>query len=259
MTTITPTTERASLLRGIHEFPNDDLRRKVFMDWLEENGEVDFAESIRFGLKLAEWIEEKETSLTESKFVDEQWYWFNRSIGHNSEQNRLRLGRSVAPGTFNLHPYGVWNLIQNPVGYFHKGFIQSIHCNREFFFRHAVELFSNHPIQHVKINDYVPIEHEWFENEQTIRGYSVDIFLNKDWQSCYDDYTYAIQLPWTKNHDYVWEIRDTDYGKLSEKVSNYLVDYMRRTVHNLPGLYDNHYPQGRGEWNPLRESEIDYP
>ncbi len=45
-------TEREALLRAVCENPDDDTPRLVFADWLQENGEEERAEFIRFQIEL---------------------------------------------------------------------------------------------------------------------------------------------------------------------------------------------------------------
>jgi uncharacterized protein (TIGR02996 family) len=50
-------TDRESFIAGIVECPADTLRRLVFADWLDENGEPEYAEFIRVQCELSPYID----------------------------------------------------------------------------------------------------------------------------------------------------------------------------------------------------------
>lgn len=73
-------TDLEALIAGIAADPDNDLRRLVFADWLEENGESERAEFIRLSVSLSDWSDsearEDRKARAEALF-DAHWsHWF---------------------------------------------------------------------------------------------------------------------------------------------------------------------------------------
>jgi len=77
---VEPMDERAELLRTVIESPDDDAPRLVFADWVEEHGEHERAEFIRFQCRLESLDDNPEETERlrerERELLDEfAWAW----------------------------------------------------------------------------------------------------------------------------------------------------------------------------------------
>jgi uncharacterized protein (TIGR02996 family) len=124
--------ERAALLRGILEQPDDDTVRLVYADWLEEKGgEPEFAAYIRL-------------------HVQEQQRTFTRLGPSDSLMFR---GKHIAAGIRSLRGAGVYpdgKLILS------RGFVSGLEMTLDQFRKNAKALFELHPITEVVICNHEP-------------------------------------------------------------------------------------------------------
>lgn len=148
-----PTSDGDLLLRGILDNPDDDTVRKVYADWLEENGEVRRAEHIR--LQIARVYGEM----------------FTPACLLNAEEE-MRWFPLVGNGT---------------VPFWYRGFVHRVHLPCDAFMQHAESLFRAHPITSVRLSGVVrertvfrtssghsgDIPHELWENLQIPRCVAV--------------------------------------------------------------------------------------
>jgi uncharacterized protein (TIGR02996 family) len=112
-----------AFLRAIIEDPDDDARRLVYADWLEENGDTARAEFIRVGCELAR-----------VPFQDPRWLGLRRREGELLAAHRVTwLGElSAAARECNL--------------LFRRGFPEEANCTVNQFLQGARGLFRSAPV-----------------------------------------------------------------------------------------------------------------
>ncbi len=139
--------DQQSLLRGILEFPGDYVRREVFADHLEENGETAFAKTIRLGFELHDAIKSK--SYLVSSIGDRIF----RNAQDELEKERLFGSEGLIilyhdDGPFDFsESYGSGRILD-------RGFLSAISCTTQYFCENAKRIFELHPITRVNLTDY---------------------------------------------------------------------------------------------------------
>lgn len=176
------TTEYADFTRAICSAPDDDTPRLVFADWLEENGEVERAEFIRVQCEFATLNQTDRTCpfIKEYSRPDpgpepvERWRegickcrgcvlvrreMAIRDLRHPERSNEYLLNSWFFDG--RLHTYGsgdrrlLW-YPPAPDGHsaylvdIERGFVKSILCSAEVWFRHADQVSWNPEYNAVK-------------------------------------------------------------------------------------------------------------
>lgn len=120
-----------ALLRRILEVPDDDTARRVYADWLQENGREQYATHIRGQVERPSqrgWFTGGHDSTG--------WYPHTHECGDKSE--------------FCVH----------------RGFVCEIHLPLAAFMQHAETLFRAHPIERVTLTDRRPlIERVWYRED----------------------------------------------------------------------------------------------
>src|SRR6516165_7948006 len=115
------------LLQALIEHPDDDIRRLVLADWLEEHGEPERAEFIRTQIELAKLpktdkrrqvLEERETEL----------------LARNEQEWVKPLRDRVISWTF------------------HRGFVAEVSVTVEAYQKYAFELVHSAPIQRMRVD-----------------------------------------------------------------------------------------------------------
>lgn len=130
-------TERERYLRSICERPADDLPRLAFADWLDENGEANFAEYIRLEIKLAVLTRKREKP-------------------DPTDAARVMELVSTLDYSDDFLDYAESR----------RGFVYKAVFTQNEFLRHARRLFGTHPITSVSLRDRFPIasigtSHSW--------------------------------------------------------------------------------------------------
>ena len=160
-------TDRDAFIRKILANPDDDGPRLVFSDWLEEEGEADYAKFIRLqcaqctctvdrvqNLGKIEYGKYKKTRCDKHDGELEVWklktkyetLWANQFLGHDN----------ITLSLTNRHCVSSWE--------FRRGFIEVISfCND--WIKSADEIFARNPIQEVNLIFLPPIwEHHVRDN-----------------------------------------------------------------------------------------------
>ncbi len=131
-------TEQDAFLRAILEAPADDAPRLIYADWLEENGEREEAEFIRFQCASAE-------------------------PKVKSWQQRRRHFEAIVDA---FVPAVIHDIRATKSATWRRGFIASVALPASAFFRHAAALFAAHPITEVRLTDLRVVE---VANRRTVK------------------------------------------------------------------------------------------
>lgn len=123
------TTTGDLLLRAILEHPEDDDRRIVYADWLEENEQLDRANYIRWSVLETNHI--KASNLLAAN----QQRWFGDQLAQSLWTAGTQWGDVVR-----------WQ----------RGFVAEVSCTSLEFVTHARALFRAHPVERVKLTDCKP-------------------------------------------------------------------------------------------------------
>jgi uncharacterized protein (TIGR02996 family) len=124
--------EQAALLQAVLQNPDDDLIRLVYADWLQENGDEDRAEFIRFQIRLAA-----------ADPADEPNRWYLKA--RVKELLRLHLAEWEGAIRDQIGPYYELR--------FERGFLGRVSVTAAEFIRHGEEWFTQHPIRTVGLCD----------------------------------------------------------------------------------------------------------
>ena len=144
-----------ALLRAILLNPADDVARLVYADWLQENGDEEYAEFIRVSVEIATLCQANRNGLGTHESGIRQSELFTREAV---------LSRTVYP----RHMYPVFDWLK-AVGIdygncvFNRGdFLAGVSCTLSQFMEHAKSLFSAHPVTAVILADRHP--HDWTDD-----------------------------------------------------------------------------------------------
>lgn len=138
-------TEEAALLRAVLGRPDDDVPRLVLADWLDEHGQPERAEFVRFGCELARQDAEDEAANRlgtnplrgrERSLLLDHWKTWVPWADHGSSFEVILSGR--------------WSFSGTPAVAFRRGFVAEIHLPVGQLLNHAADLFADHPITRVR-------------------------------------------------------------------------------------------------------------
>lgn len=190
-------TDRAAFIRRIVENPACDTTRLVFADWLDENGEGEYAEFIRLQCKLAHHFPAPcracQKSLRDDRVADGCPCNSPRGVNHGIVPIYVCTCPECDPaqtGSVRDRPVEVMELYlrqdqllpryQNPLLWhpwteqirFERGFVSHFECSCAAFMADgfAARLFSQQPVTSVRLTDKEPREHNtrvpwWFAME----------------------------------------------------------------------------------------------
>jgi len=163
---MTATTDRAALYRGILERPDDDVARRVFADYLRENGEEARADFIEVQLRLAEiehdttGNEWHETGLCSPycelcpelrRLNDRESHLWGHGFGGMETPDGLQ---SIA-----MHIVGESFL---RTGIVSRGFVSAVRCTLADWLRHGPRIVAGQPVEEVRTDAVAdPIGDEW--------------------------------------------------------------------------------------------------
>jgi uncharacterized protein (TIGR02996 family) len=137
----------AGLLRAILEVPGCDDRRLVYADWLEEQGDGEYAEFVRVQCALA---------AMESRHRHECTSAVRR--GMESRGLKTREGELLSRGYWRFPMGTLWSGAAKTLRWdYSRGFIESVSLPRAAFMEHAHALFARHPITAVTLTDCKPL------------------------------------------------------------------------------------------------------
>jgi uncharacterized protein (TIGR02996 family) len=150
------------LLQAILDDPDDDLRRLVYADWLEEHGQVERAELIRVQCRLAlwpegdlgrwnyaQWLDEhgrpEEAQALRAKCRPERWPADAAEAARlgSRECRLLERHQHAWLGDLRVVLKG-WQ--------FHRGFVEEVSMGVKRFLEHGDRLFSREPVRHLKLH-----------------------------------------------------------------------------------------------------------
>jgi uncharacterized protein (TIGR02996 family) len=138
----------AGLLRAVLEVPGCDDRRLVYADWLEEQGDGEYAEFVRVQCALA---------AMESRHRHECTSAVRR--GMESRGLKTREGELLSRGYWRFPMGTLWSGAAKTLRWdYSRGFIESVSLPRAAFMEHAHALFARHPITAVTLTDCRPRE-----------------------------------------------------------------------------------------------------
>jgi uncharacterized protein (TIGR02996 family) len=204
----------AGLLRAILEVPGCDDRRLVYADWLEEQGDGEYAEFVRVQCALA---------AMESRHRHECTSAVRR--GMESRGLKTREGELLSRGYWRFPMGTLWSGAAKTLRWdYSRGFIESVSLPRAAFMEHAHALFARHPITAVTLTDCRP--------RHGREGWA--------WSFYYHDH-HADEPPHRIHHQ-LWRLPDHDLARghpspeaalhaLSLAAANY-----GRSLHALPAL-----------------------
>jgi len=150
---MTHTNEQRSFINAIVANPADDAPRLVYADWLDENGQEDYAEFVRVQIQLSN-LGEAEPNNKQIQRLDEvgKLAWRQRELWgkitpiSSSANIYLSLGRQVheshiAPGKCS--------------GLVRRGFIDGVRCTLADWMTQGPEIVREHPITQVAFSNFV--------------------------------------------------------------------------------------------------------
>lgn len=153
------TTTKQDLLNAILEDPADDMRRLVYADFLEENGERDRAEFIRVQIELVpyqdkkNWIEQMPVeqwagSKEEGELLQRIAVLVQREkeLFKQSPRTHEWLGSALR---LTYAGQNWWEILR----WFRRGFIGRVTCSSADWFKHHEDITSQHPIEEVRLTD----------------------------------------------------------------------------------------------------------
>jgi uncharacterized protein (TIGR02996 family) len=152
----------AGLLRAVLEVPGCDDRRLVYADWLEEQGDGEYAEFVRVQCALA---------AMESRHRHECTSAVRR--GMESRGLKTREGELLSRGYWRFPMGTLWSGAAKTLRWdYSRGFIESVSLPRAAFMEHAHALFARHPITAVTLTDARPRSitadgWQWFPSTET--------------------------------------------------------------------------------------------
>lgn len=127
-----------ALLRAVLEFPEEDTPRLIYADWLQEHGEPERADRIRW--------------MCRPDYRDDSWPLTRKESPHEPYATLL------FPVDRDRHGHGVrcrwpeWTF-RGFRGEVQRGFVSELTCTTADFLAHAKAIFSAHPVTSVKLQD----------------------------------------------------------------------------------------------------------
>lgn len=148
--------QRDDLMRGICEEPADDLRRLIFADWCEENGETDLAEFIRLSL-----------TVKREEIKPLHWYDLLRKRPRFSGlDNCTRWASPLSP--LHIHQ---WTAAHT---WFSRGFVVTAKCSYSRWMEFGHQVIERLPIEEVVLEDKRPFAMPMADSDGDEYGWEVD-------------------------------------------------------------------------------------
>lgn len=160
---MTTATDGAALLRGVIDFPEDDDRRLVFADWLEEDGQSERAEFVRVQVELARLDTDQrqgECTTPGPECSDPDCPSGRRARECRPLQKRGRelLIRRRLDWFVQAREFTPEALRYDDFIPFRRGFVESVRCPIATWLTHGPAVVLAHPVQTVTITDREPKE-----------------------------------------------------------------------------------------------------
>lgn len=135
----------AAFMKDIRENPGDDAPRLVYADWLEDNGDPEYAEFIRdqiagrdaFGLFTRLW------GRVWSRSAPPSWRFCGYGVDHEGGESYARF--AATPGAIES-AFLVWR----------RGFVAEVRCRLGVWLEHGPALAGLHPLEAVRLTDRAP-------------------------------------------------------------------------------------------------------
>lgn len=146
---------REMLLQAVLEKPDDDAPRLIFADWLDENGQAEWAEFIRLacrfhGVSEADAKAAEESAKAWKRREDLNFGRYGNSLLDPLRELGLKLGSERFSGTPSREEYYLW-------ADFVRGFVEKMTLfgskNLRQFSKHAEEIFAATPLRKLGLCD----------------------------------------------------------------------------------------------------------
>jgi uncharacterized protein (TIGR02996 family) len=139
-------------LQRIRAYPDDDMPRLIYADWLDERGDPR-GEFIRIQIALARWSPRNSFSgLGEEAASADSKMWLAPSAEEQQRYAELRRREFLLLSQHReewLAPFRGWTSGEE----FRRGFVESVKITARAFLSHAPRLFALTPLRHVQILD----------------------------------------------------------------------------------------------------------
>ena len=157
---MTATTDRAALYRSILERPEDDVVRRVFADYLRENGEESRADFIEVQLELADEPHHGRRHFDRRYSCPEPWQGFRcreEQLWHEDERKWFN-----GPGKMSFALAHEVNAKGSFVGIVSRGFVSTVRTTLADWLRHGPRIVAGQPVEEVRTDAVAdPIGDEW--------------------------------------------------------------------------------------------------
>jgi uncharacterized protein (TIGR02996 family) len=173
--------DESPLLAAVLADPADDAPRLIYADWLDEQGRCEQAEFIRVQCELAatsRWVAGK---LPSGKRVR------RRLAGRRRARWDALVGREVElrPTARNWggRLLGPLRALQVVGCGFARGFVEAVTASARSWVRHADLVLAPHPVSHVQLTTWVPLEKKTPGDAHAPGGWPPGVSVGRRWWS----------------------------------------------------------------------------